>query len=250
MGFTNADALIQCIRPLQTEEAFLLTYDESGIEYMEHLLYAREAMYRSCYEHPRKRAAERMFERLVRLVANDDPDLIDELYILTDEELLAALKLVDLKSVAANRLLDQLTNNSDYVVVHDVRADSGSISDDARVWVKGATVGKGKPSYVDKPASWEDEIARASVGAERSFQLQVIVAAPGAYQQKFDATTILYKRNGVFETKEFFDVALTVKEVLAAMNPARARIKVMCASDMAAEDKLKVREAAATILGR
>jgi HD superfamily phosphohydrolase len=250
MGFTNADALIQSIRPVQVDGAFLLAYDESGVEYMEHLLYAREAMYRSCYEHPRKRAAERMFERLVRFVVNDDPNLIDELYILTDEELIAALKLVDLKSAPANRLLEQLTNNSDYVVVHNVRADSPSISAEAQVWVKGATMGKGKPSYIDQPTSWEDEIARASIGPDRSTEIQVIVAPPGAYQQKFDATVILCRRNGVFETKEFFDVAITVKEVLAAMNPARARIKVMCSSEITIEDQSKVSEAAAATLGR
>jgi len=183
-------------------------------------------------------------------VAEDNPDLIDEMYILTDEELLTALKLVDLKSAAANGLLDQLTNNSDYILVHDVRADSETISQEALVWVKGATMGKGKPSYIDQPALWEDEIARASIGAERSFQIQVIVAPPGAYQQKFDATTILCRQEGVFQTMELFDVAITVKEVLAAMNPARARIKVMCAGDVTSNDQSKVREAAASILGR
>ena len=60
MGFTNADALIQCIRPVMADGAFLLAYDEGGVEYMEHLLYAREAMYRGCYEHL-KRSAERIF---------------------------------------------------------------------------------------------------------------------------------------------------------------------------------------------
>ena len=93
MGFTNADALIQCIRPVRSGDAYLLAYDHIGIEYMEHLLYAREAMYRSCYEHPRKRAAERIFERLIRAIAQDDPEIIDDLYILTDEELLCAPRL-------------------------------------------------------------------------------------------------------------------------------------------------------------
>ena len=45
MGFTNADALIQCVRPVRSGEAYILAYDNSGVEYMEHLLYAREAMY-------------------------------------------------------------------------------------------------------------------------------------------------------------------------------------------------------------
>lgn len=79
---------------------------------MEHLLYAREAMYRSCYEHPRKRAAERIFERLIRAVAQDDPGMIDDLYVLTDEELLCALRLVNLTSESARRLLELLITNS------------------------------------------------------------------------------------------------------------------------------------------
>ena len=44
MGFTNADSLIQCVRPLKSGDSYLLAYDETGIEYMGHLLYAREAM--------------------------------------------------------------------------------------------------------------------------------------------------------------------------------------------------------------
>ena len=39
--------------------------------------------------------------------------------MLTDEELLTCFKLVDLKSPAAKGLLDELTSNSDYLVVHD-----------------------------------------------------------------------------------------------------------------------------------
>ena len=208
---------------------------------MEHLLYAREAMYRSCYEHPRKRAAERIFERLIREIAKDKPEIIDELYILTDEEVLCALRLVNLESDTATRLLEQLVSNSDYEVVHQVQAKSSNISDQARVWVKGAAMGKGKQSYVDQPAQWEDAIARSSIGAERGFQVQVIVAPPNAYEQKFDAAVILFKdEKGDYRTKEFFDTASRVKEVLSAMNPARATIKVMCASAIEEAERQRV----------
>jgi HD superfamily phosphohydrolase len=250
MGFTNADALIQCVRPVKSGDAYLLAYDEGGVEYMEHLLYAREAMYRSCYEHPRKRAAERIFERLIREIAKDKPEIIDELYILTDEEVLCALRLVNLESDTAKRLLEQLVANSDYEVVHQVQAKSPNISDQARVWVKGAAMGKGKQSYVDQPAQWEDAIARSSIGAERDFQVQVIVAPPNAYEQKFDAAVILFKdEKGSYRTKEFFDTASRVKEVLSAMNPARATIKVMCSSAIEEAERQRVKQASVVELG-
>jgi uncharacterized protein len=249
MGFTNADALIQCIRPLKAGDAYLLAYDEAGVEYMEHLLYAREAMYRSCYEHPRKRAAERLFERLIREVAADDAGIVDDLYILTDDELLTALRLAKLKSDAAKRLLDELIRNAEYSVVHDVRANSSGISELARSWVRSAAKGRGKPSYIDQPAQWEDAIARASIGAERGFQIQVIVAPPSAYEPKFNAALILFRENGAYCTREFFDVASEAKNVLSAMNPARARIRVMCPSDIGADDRAKVKQAAGAELG-
>lgn len=250
MGFTNADALIQCIRPVRSGDAFLLAYDQTGIEYMEHLLYAREAMYRSCYEHPRKRAAERIFERLIRAVAQDDPGMIDDLYVLTDEELLCALRLVNLTSESARRLLELLITNSDFVVLHDVQASSPNISEEASAWVKSAAKGRGKPSYIDRPAEWEDAIARNSIGAERAFQVQVIVAPPGAYEQKFDAATILLRdQNLTYQTKEFFGLASGVKNVLSAMNPARARIKVMCPSSLSGGDRERIKQASIAVLG-
>jgi HD superfamily phosphohydrolase len=249
MGFTNADALIQCVRPVRSGDAFLLAYDERGVEHMEHLLYAREAMYRSCYEHPRKRAAERLFERLIREIGKDDPEFIDELYILTDEEVMCALRLVNLKSDLADHLLGQLVSNSDYVVVHDLSTSSPNITEEVSAWVKGVTKGKGKPSYIDKPAQWEDAIARGSIGSERAFQIQVIVAPPSAYQQKFSAARILFKADGLYKTDEFFEVASSVKEVLSAMNPARARIKVMCPSELDQAERDRIKQSAIAELG-
>jgi HD superfamily phosphohydrolase len=206
-------------------------------------------MYRSCYEHPRKRAAERIFERLIKEIAGDDPGMIDELYILTDEEVLCALRLVNLKSETARRLLEQLVTNTEYFVVHDVEAKSPTISDEARVWIKGATLGKGKQSYIDRPAQWEDAIARASVGPERSFQIQVIVAPPSAYEQKFDAAIILLKSHGNYQTQRFFEVASGVEDVLSAMNKYRAKIRVTCPSSLSYEDRERIKQASVAELG-
>jgi uncharacterized protein len=249
MGFTNADSLIQCVRPLKSGDSYLLAYDETGIEYMEHLLYAREAMYRSCYEHPRKRAAERLFERLVREIASDDAEKIDDLYILTDEELLCALRLVKSSSDRVERLLGQLVTALDYMVVHEVRIGSDQLSDEVKTWVSGATKGKGKPSYIDKPAQWEDSIARDSVGVERAAEIQAIVPPASAYVQKFNSTPILSMENRAYRIRQFFDVASDAKEVLSAMNPARAKIRIMCPSNLPERDKESIRQASVAELG-
>ncbi len=250
MGFTNASALIQSIRPVKVGETYFLAYDERGAEYMEHLLYAREAMYRNCYEHPRKRAAERIFERLIREVTKDDPELIDELYILTDEEVLSALRLVKLPA-KAERLLDQLVTDSEFEVVHQVLVKSPNISDEARAWVRSATMGnKGKKSYVDQPATWEDAIARESIGAQRVFQIQVIVAPPSAYEQKFDGATILERDElGLYRTNGFFERTSRVKDVLSAMHPARSMIKVMCDSKVTEAERKRIKLASISELG-
>jgi HD superfamily phosphohydrolase len=239
MGFTNASALIECVRPIKDGDAYLLAYDERGLDYMEHLLYAREAMYRSCYEHPRKRAAERVFERLIREVAGDNnPEIVEELYILTDEEVLSALRLVSLTDTA-KRLLDYIVSDSEFEVIHEVSVKSRTISDEASAWVKSAMVDKkGKKCYVDQPATWEDAIARASIGVEHFSQIQVIVAPPSAYEQKFDGATILTKdESGAYKTSGFFEKTPRVKEVLSEMNPARSLIRVMCDSKLSAADR-------------
>lgn len=137
----------------------------------------------------------------------------------------------------------------DYMVIHDVQANSALISEEARVWIRGAAKGKGKSSYVDQPAQWEDTIARASIGAERVFQIQVIVAPPNAYEPKFNAAQILSKRNGVYCTEDFFGVASGAKNVLSAMNPARARIRVMCPSSLSQAESDRIRKASVDELG-
>jgi len=110
-------------------------------------------------------------------------------------------------------------------------------------------LGKGKQSYIDRPAEWEDAIARESIGAERSFQIQLIVASSAAYQKKFDAALILCKDDEVYQTKQFFEMASGVKDVLTAMNPARARIKVVCPDDLSQADRKAIKQASVAALG-
>jgi HD superfamily phosphohydrolase len=221
---------------------------------MEHFLYAREGMYRNCYEHPRKRAAERIFERLIREIVEDASVGISEedLYALADEDVLCALRVAGTGSERRARLLDELLGDLDYVVVHDVgiKQNGSAVAD----WAKGTAKGKTgdlKLRYILQPAQWEESIAHASVGMERVAQIQVVVPPLSAYStQKFSAARVLRKRSGKYLTQEFFNVVDQAQKVLEEMNPARARLRVMCPNSFTPAEKESVRQAASQELDR
>jgi HD superfamily phosphohydrolase len=252
MGFTNAEALIENVRPVLDEGAYTLAFDEAAIGYMEHFLYAREGMYRNCYEHPRKRAAERIFERLIREIAEDASLGISEedLYALADEDIICALRLAGSGSERRSRLLGELLGDLDYVVVHDVGIrEEGSA---AAAWASGATKGRTgdlKLRYILQPAQWEESIAQASIGMERVAQIQVVVPPLSAYSTKFSAARILRRRFDKYSVEEFFRVSDQAQKALAEMNRARARLKVMCPNAFTSAEKESVKRAASQELG-
>ena len=90
MGFINTSALIDFMKPVLDQDTFILAYDEQALAYMEHLILARDFMYFNCYEHPRKKAAERIFTRLVQSIVEDRrlDLLLDQVFALADEELM------------------------------------------------------------------------------------------------------------------------------------------------------------------
>ena len=101
MGAVNIQALIERMMPFegpitnangQTTNQVLLTFDESAIPYITHVLYARDSMYLNCYEHPRKVLAERMLTKAVDDFLQKNPFIgLPDLILLTDEELLKIL---------------------------------------------------------------------------------------------------------------------------------------------------------------
>jgi len=208
-------------------------------------------MYINCYEHPTKRAAERLFERLVRELVEDASLGVaqGDLYALADEEILAALRIAGGGSKLCQSLLEELTGKLDYVVVHE--APTNARDSRAERWARGAAEGKVgdlKLHYIQMPAQWEESIAAASVGQDSMNRIQVVVPPPSAYTPKFIAARILMYQDGVYTAEEFVKVAPRVGEVLKEMNSARARIKVMCSRDFSPDQRDRIKGAAAKII--
>ena len=137
MGFANTVALLDSMRAIKVEgQHFTLAFDEAALGHIEHFLMAREAMFFNCYEHPRKKAAERAFTKLIQLLL-DDHSLglpTDDLFLLTDDEVITVVKALDLGPEPVRQLLDALVSDMNYEVIHEVKI-SAVTSKDGRAWV-------------------------------------------------------------------------------------------------------------------
>lgn len=199
-------------------------------------------------------APPRIFERLIQDLAEDVSLGVsqDDLYALTDEEILCAVTTSGANSRVRRCLVDELMGDLDYVTVHCVaiRNKPGS---PARHWFDGATMGRTgdlKLHYIRQPAQWEESIASASVGADRISQIQVVVPPPSACIQKSSAARVLIGRGSGFQCEELFKVLPRAERILAEMISARARITVMCSNRFTAAEKEQIRQASMQELGQ
>jgi HD superfamily phosphohydrolase len=208
-------------------------------------MYARESMYHNCYEHPRKRVAEQLFQGLVEELVERHGVLVDDLYALTDDEVLAVVK-TSTTSEKCRHLLEHLMSDVDYVSVHEVSIASAKLSADVKNWVEltRAERSSSKSLYLQQPANWAEAIASRSIGVGRSWQIQVLVPSPRNYRQQHSAARILVMTDGGFESVEFLDRLEGIKPMFESMDKHRNKISVVCPSTLSSEEFQAVRRAA------
>lgn len=258
MGFINTFALINFMKPVKDGDSFILAYGDEAIGYMEHFILARDAMYFQCYEHPRKKAAERILTRLVQNIEEDTRLglTLDDMFALADEELTTLLRGIGGISEVSTKLVEELMGDLDYTVVYEAAATAkrdqkGNVplmSTNIETWLGLASSNDKEMAYVMQPESWERTIARESIGEERSWQIQVVLPGPAAYQPAVNETKLLTKdAEGRYVTANFFDTSLIVKAILDNMNRKRQFIRVMAPSRLPPTERGQIRQAAAVL---
>jgi len=257
MGFINTPALISSMRPVKDQDSFILAYDAEALGYMEHFILARDTMYFQCYEHPRKRAAERILTRVVQNIEEDTRLglTLDDMFALADEELTTLLRGIGGTSGVCTRLVEELMGDLDYTVVYEVSATAkpdlkgkpSPLSTNVETWLRLASNDRDM-AYMRQPQNWEKIIARNSIGEERSWQVQVVLPGPAAYQHAVSETKLLRRdANGCYATFSFFDESLIVKAILDNMNRKRQFIRVMAPNSLAPAERERIRQAAAAL---
>jgi HD superfamily phosphohydrolase len=258
MGFINTLALINFTKPVKYEDSFILAYGDEALGYMEHFILARDTMYFQCYEHPRKRAAERILTRLVQSIEEDTRLglTLDDMFALADEELTTLLRGIGGISEISMKLVEELMGDLDYTVVYEVAATAKPDSKEKQsplptnivTWLGLVSSNDKQMAYVRQPESWEKTIAQNSIGEERSWQVQVVLPSPAAYDHAVSETKLLRKdASGRYATFDFFDESLVVKAILENMNRKRQFIRVMAPCSLPPTERERIRQAAATL---
>lgn len=260
MGFINTPALIDFMRPVFDQDSFILAYDEAALAYMEHLILARDFMYVKCYEHPRKKAAERIFTRLVQNII-EDPRLgltLEEVFSLADEELTTAIIGVGTGNNMAHNLAKELAGDLNYVTVHEMPAtlmvqkakEQKGVPQNIVNWLNDVLSRENEIAYISRPSAWEERIAQNSIGIDRAWQIQVIVPDPTVYLPKHSATKLLRKTDSGYRAADFLDTSEVVKDILERMSIQRQKIMVMCPAKLESKERDQIKTAAEALLQR
>jgi HD superfamily phosphohydrolase len=252
MGFVNTSALFDFMMPVLDQESFILAYDEQALGYMEHLILARDFMYFNCYEHPRKRAGERIFTRLVQSIVEDSrlKLSLDQIFALADEEITTAVTGIGTGNELSQRLAEELMGDLDYVCVLEVPATEkeGDLPLVVGNWLRDVLIDDRRIAYITRPGHWEEEIAKKSIGLERAWQVQAILPNPGLYQQATSATKLVTTDSeGRCQIENFFDRSRIVKEISGRMNLQMRTIMIMCPAKLPSIERDQIRNAAAAL---
>jgi len=246
MGVTNTTALIERICPYREGNDIVLTYDSSALSYVDDFLRARDLMFRNCYDHPRKVAAERIFTRLVQILIREHGIDVSRVMLLTDEQILTLLALAAIGSTRTKNLLQSLLQNVDYQQIYEtgINVQNPQIN----VWLDHRVRGRGKQAYVELPDTWERTLAEtAGLPEESTWQILVVVPAHETSTPVVTGARVLYKTDTGHVTKDVFAALPTLKEHLKELTLDRQKIRVFCDGRLTAQQKERVRIAAADL---
>src|SRR5438034_2490540 len=159
---------------------------------------------------PEKKAAERIFTRLVKSVVEDVRLglTLDEIFALADEELTTILRGLGTGDGMSQNFAEELMGDLNYVPVYEITATEkgGALPPKIEAWLGDVTGDENEVAYIVRPDSWERSIAQNSIGLERAWQIQVILPDPGVYLQQHSATKLLKKDDsGRYKAVNFFD---------------------------------------------
>jgi HD superfamily phosphohydrolase len=265
LGTVNVQALIARMIPFEeTSEnvtKISLVFHPSAIPYITHLLYARDTMYLNCYEHPRKIIAEKMLMRAVVGFLSKHPLAMNDLLLLTDEQLIRILVEYSQVGEPSYEYSMALMRNSlfeEVFAIHpkkreawerrNTSATEGSNapaapSEAVKQWRSGRLSYEGK--FDSRPTEWEHDIARqAGLREEDWWKILVTVPSEGMYERKDDRIKILTQtEDGTYGYSTWDKLTGYWEDVLEQIGSERYCFRVFVSPDLG-DAKEQVRKAA------
>lgn len=249
-GIGSPHSLFEMMRPFGSGNGVFLTFDEAALPAIENLLYLRDFMYVNCYEVPEKLAAERAFQRIAEEAISGGLLSVDQLMLLTDDNVLDGLFQGRGLSRSTAPLAEALLVNQRFAQVYSCKT-TGSANAQVRDWtINRLAGGLGlRVAYVDLPRLWEQQIAeRGGLAPMQRWGVLVSVPSHHAYVQKESGARILVSRNGRFDTLDLFQYSKRLGAILEQMRPASTYIRVFASAEFTEADRDRVRVAASELL--
>jgi HD superfamily phosphohydrolase len=251
-GYGSLHTLLEMMRPFVSGDAVSLAFDERAVPAIENLLYLRDFMYVNCYEVAAKLAAERAFQRIAEEVVSTGLLTVDQLMLLTDDNVLSALASLGRSNQTVDGLAQGLLTGQRYEEVYSCMP-SKSQNKEVKNWVENkllGDVGGGlRQAYVVLPRLWERRIAdRAGIGADGHWQVLVSVPSYFAYVQKESGARILIKGDIGWKTVDLFDYSQKLGAILEQMRPASAYVRVFASLALSPQERDRVRGSAKALL--
>jgi HD superfamily phosphohydrolase len=249
MGFNCAEALIERICPYRIDDQIYLTFHSSCLPYVKDLLFAREKMYLNCYEHQKKLAAERIFTRLIQNLVEENHLSLDEVILLTDDQAMALLGFAALGSQENSSLLHALLQSVDYHLVHEVGLAGGD-NTEVGTWKRARDrTGMGRSVYVERPRSWEKEIALAAGLKNESWRVLAVVPDHKTGEPPGLTVQILVANGHTFRAKPLTKVGAKLLTELKNEQKPRSRIRIFADSRLERAQVEAIKAAASDLLG-
>jgi HD superfamily phosphohydrolase len=287
IGNVNILALIERTSPFEEtvqktgKKSLSLTYDESAIPYIAHLLYARDSMYLHCYEHPKKVSSERMLIKASAEFLERHRLHVDDLMLLTDEELIRILMQFSEKSSYAYNYAAALFKNLEFLPVYSIspskwnmwqekqqkKSNGASFESEqdeedrgietldeppkpsgrVREWETGRLQYKAR--HLSRPNEWEEEIVKAAgIAKDEYWKVLVTVPPAGMFEPKYNEIRILREKDGKYYAKKLDKIADYWEGVLRFLAVERSSIRVFAAETLSADKVKAVEEASRQLL--
>jgi HD superfamily phosphohydrolase len=251
MGHSHPQALIEHMCPFRDQQGNVtLTYEESALPHLEHLVYAHDMMYINCYEHWRKLCAERLLTRLAEYLLRSGVTK-ESLMLLTDGQLLAALSLAVADGSAEKEYLRSLHHNCNFYAVVPAYSLSTlewdaqrsrliptfnkELGADVEGWYRNRAKGRAyyKQLFVNQPAQWEELIcAEAEIAELERWKVVVTVPAYDAKQAQESGASVLVKATPGYHRKDLFEASAMLAAVITNLIPLREVIHVLVSEDL------------------
>jgi HD superfamily phosphohydrolase len=286
VGALNMHALIERIVPFKEEQdgAFRieLAFDRTAVEYIEQFVYARDVMYISCYEHPKKIAAEKMLGKAFQhfLDKNDGTPgpQIEDLALLTDHELVEMMLSNCGAQTVAYQMLELLMKGITYDLLTEIpipldpRTLGGEnmfagLPDKIQSWAWDASSSENELAYVETPDKWAKELAKKAMDDypgkiitpddiiiavpswsivdkwRREARIRILVETPSP--DEHDRSKATYEVKNV----EKPEISPVVADFLYALMRVRLKLRVFVHPFMREEERRRVKKCVADYFG-